>query len=75
MTDIIDRASDSAETLLQDAIARQRRRSAEQHMPACGVCCGCFSELKDPGARFCDVDCVRLFERDEDARRRNGTDA
>lgn len=73
MTDIIDRANDSADTLLQDAIARQRRRSAERHLPPCGSCYGCFADLQDQGARFCDAECVRLFERDESARRRNGS--
>lgn len=43
MTDVIDRACDSAETLLQDAIARQRRKCAENHLPPCGKCYGCFS--------------------------------
>lgn len=72
MTDVIDRACDSAETLLQDAIARQRRKCAENHLPPCGKCYGCFSELTGE-ARFCDRDCVNLYERDQDARRRNGT--
>ena len=66
--DNADRA-DREDIIREQAIADVRRRKAE--LPSVGFCYYC-SEPVPAGSRFCDADCMRDFQDEEDARKRNG---
>lgn len=72
--DILDIASDTAQNLVDDAMAAARLR-AEKEAAVLGKpgwqCLSCGSELFEL-ARFCDADCSADWQREQDARRRNG---
>ncbi len=70
--DLIDRANDAADMLLQDAI--ERRQLAAQKAPsiiACGHCHNCTAPVAQ-GLQFCDSFCRDDWQRVQNARRRNG---
>lgn len=70
--DVIDRANDAADLILQDAIERrQREAQCAPSLLACGHCYGC-NEPVPQGLQFCDSFCRDDWQRVQDARRRNG---
>jgi hypothetical protein len=79
MPDEIDRANDAAQRILDAALADQahRAQAGRELLPA-GACHSCGEPVKGD-ALFCPVDprfpgesCAADWQRDHDARRRNG---
>lgn len=70
--DDIDRAQ-AQEEMARD-LAIRAAIAAAPVLPATGACHWCDA-LLPAGARFCDSECCRDFEREQAARRRNGGSA
>jgi len=68
MSRLFDLASLNEEQVRQDALARIRREPTLQHTGRCLYC----DEDVGPDKRFCDAECLRDFERERAAKRRNG---
>lgn len=72
--DHLDAATETAQLLVDDAMAHARRQ-AERDAHALGApgwaCLSCGAELFELG-RFCDADCSADWQREQDAKRRNG---
>lgn len=73
--DMLDAATDTAQDLLDDALADAKRK-AEAEARVSGkpgwACMHCGEELFELG-RFCDIDCSADWQREQDAKRRNGS--
>lgn len=65
---VSDQASDTEALFLQAALNAQRKQAVS--LKFTGECLSC-GETRKKG-RFCDIDCRDDFERDENARLRNG---
>lgn len=75
LADQLDRGARSAMDAVNDGIAHVRR-AAEQERARLGAptgfCMFCDAETMDPTARFCDHECAADWQREQDAKRRNG---
>lgn len=69
--DECDKASAVTEIDLQDAIERHNRTREPDLIPT-GFCYWCESDIH-PGHLFCDLSCMEDWQRERDARRRNGS--
>lgn len=69
--DEIDRASHLEEMERQHALDGVRR-AASQALNPTGACHFCEDVVGDTD-NFCDTECRDLYQREQDARRRNGT--
>lgn len=71
-TDILDTAAQTAQALLDDAIAHARRQQARMPPPD-GHCMYCQAEIEDFGiARFCDSECAAGWEHEQEVKRKQG---
>ena len=69
MADDADRAEETIENRLSDALAEVRRAPS---LVPCEACHYCGNPLTQAGHLFCDVDCRSDYQAMQDARKRNG---
>lgn len=66
--DDADRADKRIEQMIEDGMARAKKMDVR--LPVTGKCHWCSEDVK--GRIFCSKDCADDWERDHEARRRNG---
>lgn len=71
MSKFFDHASEVEAQYLADAIASARVPKGPRPHPE-GLCLWCEADAGGEDRRFCSADCAREWERDQEARRRNG---
>lgn len=73
--DILDQATQRSMRAVDDAVAHARHEAERLKLrlgEPKGYCLFCDCETMDPTARFCDLECSEGWQREQDAKLRNG---